>query len=344
MFEKIIGQDLAKRLLEGSIRANRLPSAFLFYGPEGVGKRTFALTVAKAVNCSKVEYGYCGECPDCKAVNNLTHPDLRLLFPVRNAGKLEGLPTPELYDKQGTITINMVRILRKEASLKPFQKGKRVFIVLSADRMNQEASNAFLKLLEEPPADTLLILTTERSSFLFPTIRSRCQKVMFTRLRAEDIENALVERMGAERNRAHLVASLSGGSLGRAEKMLKDYADEHRLKIFQFILESVPQDDLSVLDFSREMVDENLTYETLEVLQSVYKDLLATKMGAEKSLINIDQHRLLKKGAARMTCEEIYGIIYGIEDAFLDLNRNVNPGLVLFNLLSRVHEKSLARV
>lgn len=344
MFEKIIGQDLAKRLLEGSIRTNRLPSAFLFYGPEGVGKRTFALTVAKAVNCSKVEYGYCGECFNCRAVDSLTHPDLRLVFPVKNAGALEGLPTPELYDKQGSITINMVRILRKEASLKPFQKGKRVFIVLSADRMNQEASNAFLKLLEEPPTDTLLILTTERPTFLFPTIRSRCQKVMFTRLRAEDIENALVEKMGADRTKAHLAASLSGGSLGRAVKMLKDYADEHRLRMFDFVLENVPQDDLAVLDFSREMVDENLVYETLEVLQSMYKDLLATKMGTRKTLVNVDQEKLLEKGATRMTCEEIYGIIYATEDAFLDLKRNVSPRLVLFNLLSRVHEKSLTRV
>lgn len=344
MFEKIIGQDLAKKLLEGSIRANKLPSAFLFYGPEGVGKRTFALTVAKTVNCSKVEHGYCGECSSCKGVGNLTHPDLRLLFPVRNAGSLEGLPTPELYDKQGTITINMVRILRKEASLKPFQKGKRIFLVLNADRMNQEASNAFLKLLEEPPADTLVILTTERPNFLFATIRSRCQRVMFTRLRAEDIEDALVEKTGAERNRAHLVASLSGGSLGWALKMLKDYADEHRLRMFGFILERTPQDDLDVLDFSREMVDENLVYESLEILQSMYKDLLATKMGAQKTLINIDQHKLLEKSAARMTCEEIYDIIYGVEDAFSDLNKNVNSRLVLFNLLSRVHEKSLTRV
>ena len=343
MFEKIIGQDLAKKLLEGSIMANRLPSAFLFYGPEGVGKRTFALHVAKAANCSKVEHGYCEECFDCKAVNNLTHPDLRLVFPVRNAGSLEGLPTPELYDKQGTITINMVRILRKEASLKPFQKGKRIFVVLNADRMNQEASNAFLKLLEEPPADTLVILTTERPNFLFATVRSRCQMVMFSRLRADDIEDALVEKMGAERNRAHLVAALSGGSLGWAEKMLKDYADEHRLKMFDFILESSPQDDLAVLDFSREMVDESLVYETLDVLQSMCKDLLATKMGTQKTLINIDQHKLLEKGAARMTCEEIYDIIYGIEDAFSDLNKNVNSRLVLFNLLSRVHEKSLTR-
>lgn len=344
MFERIIGQDLAKRLLEGSIKANKLPSALLFHGPAGVGKRTFALTVAKTVNCTKVEHGYCGQCSSCKGVDSLTHPDLRLVFPVRNAGSLEGLPTPELYDKQGTITINMVRILRKEASLKPFQKGKRIFLMLNADRMNQEASNAFLKLLEEPPADTLVILTTERPNSLFPTIRSRCQKVMFTRLRAEDIENALVEKMGAERNRAHLVASLSGGSLGWAQKMLRDYADEHRLRMFDFVLESAPQDDLAVLDFSREMVDENLVYETLEILQSMYKDLLATKMGAQKTLINIDQQKPLEKGAARMTCDEICDIIYGIEDAFADLNRNVSPRLVLFNLLSRVHEESLTRV
>ncbi|MFQ5905222.1 MAG: ATP-binding protein [bacterium] len=343
MFEDIINQDLAKRILESRIRNNKLPSALLFHGPEGVGKRTFALTVMRVVTCAEVEYGYCGECGSCKAIGNLVHPNLRMLFPVRNAGSLEGLPDPELYDEQGTITIDMVRILRREASLKPFQEGKRIFVVLDADRMTQEAANAFLKLLEEPPADTLLILTTTRLSFLFATILSRCQSVRFTRLPPCDIENALVERMSADRHKARLAASLSDGSLGRAQRLLKEYAEEHRRRLFDFVSEDAPQDDLAVLDFTQELVSENLVHDTLEVLQSMYRDMLAVKMGARDTVTNTDQMEGLDKGATRMGCEEIHDIIYRIEDAADDLNRNVSPKLVLFNLLSRVHERNLSR-
>lgn len=343
MFEEIINQDLAKRILESRIRNDTLPSALLFHGSVGVGKRTFALSVARAVSCREVEHGYCGECGSCRAIGTLTHPNLRMLFPVKNAGSLEGLPDPELYDAQGTITIDMVRILRREASMKPFQEGKRVFVILDADRMRQEAANAFLKLLEEPPADTLLILTTTRLTYLFPTILSRCQSVRFTRMAPRDIENALVDRVDTDRQKARLATSLSDGSLGRAQRLLEEYAEEHRRRLFDFVSEDTAQDDLAVLDLSEEMVNENLVHDTLEVLQSMYRDMLAVKMGARDTVTNMDQIKALNKGAARMACEDICDIIYRVEDAAGDLNRNVNPKLVLFNLLTRVREEELSR-
>jgi DNA polymerase-3 subunit delta' len=342
MFENIIGQDLAKKILENCIKSGRVPSALLFHGPDGVGKRTFALTLARILNCCRVEHGYCGECPSCKGVANLTHPDLKMIFPVKKAGEVEGLPLPEQYDEQGTITIDMVRELRKEASLRPFQEGKRVFIVLDADRMNEEATNAFLKLLEEPPADTLIILTTTRPSYLLATILSRCQRIPFRRLPDEAIENWLVEKTGADRDRAHLIASLANGSLGLAERMVAEFAEEHRTRLFDFILRTPPRDDLDILDFAQEVVKDDSVPETLGTLESAYRDMLALKLGAGDSLMNADQRELLEKGARSIASGNIYDIIYEIEDAFAELNRNVNPNLILFNLFSRVHEKTLS--
>ncbi len=342
MFENIINQDLAKRMLANCVREGTLPSALLFYGPEGVGKRTFALVVARVLNCSEVEEGCCGRCASCRAIADLVHPNLRVLFPVRKAGSLEGLPEQELYDRQGTIGIDMVRILKREASLAPYQKGKRVFVVLDADRMTEEARNAFLKLLEEPPADTVLILTTSRPNELSLTTLSRCQKVRFSRLSPEEIENALVDTKGADGKRARLVASLCGGSLGRAETMLEEYAEEHRLSTFDFMLTRVPEDDLEILDLAQNIVNDDMVYSSLEVAESILRDLLAVKMGAGETVVNRDQMGLLETGAAGRDWREICDMIEEVEDASQELGRNVNPRLVLFNLLGSVHKRRLA--
>lgn len=343
MFEEIVGQDLAKRMLETRVRNNRLPSALLFYGPDGVGKRTLALSLARVLNCAEVEFGCCRECPSCRAVRDLTHPNLRMIFPVRRASGLQGFPEAELYDEQGTISIEMVRMLRREASLKPYQRGKRIFIVLDAHRMKQEAQNAFLKLLEEPPDDTIIILSTARPDALSPTILSRCQRVMFRRLSPREIEELLADRMGADRHRAHLVASLSEGSLGRAGRMLEDYAEDHRKKIFRFVLESSPDDDLDIIDLAQELVNEDLVFSTLELVQSIYRDMLALKMGAGETLINTDYEELLKSKVGSVTWREIRCIVEEVEEAGSHLARNVNPRLVLFNLLTGVRDRGLIR-
>jgi len=340
MFEEIIDQELAKRTLESRIRSNRLPSTLLFHGPDGVGKRTTALVLARALNCRESELGYCGRCASCRAVGDLVHPNLRIIFPVKKAGELQGLPQPDLYDEQGTISIDMVRLLRRESSLTPYQEGKRVFIVLDAHRMKEEAQNAFLKLLEEPPADTILILTTSRPDALSPTILSRCQKIRFGRLPLSEIENSLVEKLGAERQRARLVASLSGGSLGRAESMLEVFAEEHRSRVFDFALESAPKDDLDIMDLAQEFVNDGVVYQTLEVTESIYRDVLAVKMGAGKTVVNADHENSLRLAAAGMTWEDIHGTILLVEEAAGYLARNVNPKLVLFNLLSGVRDKN----
>jgi DNA polymerase-3 subunit delta' len=342
MFEEIIDQDLAKQMVGNCIREGTLPSALLFYGPEGVGKRTFALVIARVLNCSEVEEGCCGRCASCKAIGDLVHPNLRVIFPVRRAGSLEGLPEPELYDRQGTISIDLVRILKREATLAPYQKGKRVFVVLDADRMTEEARNAFLKLLEEPPADTVLILTTSRPNELSLTTLSRCQRIRFGRLPHDEIENALVSKKGADRKRARLVASLSGGSLGRAERMLEEYAEEHRLGTFDFVLNRTPEDDLEVLDLAQSLVNDDMVYSSLEVTESILRDLLAVKMGAGETVVNRDQMELLEKGARGRAWREICDMIDEVEEASIELGRNVNPRLVLFNMLSRIHEKDLA--
>lgn len=196
----LLDQRQARRLLEGYLRSGRIANAYLFAGPEGVGKRLAARLFAQALNCSSSE-APCRECDSCAAIEGHRHPDVLLFSPER--GSL-------------TIGIDQVRSLKNAVSLRSAMGGYKVAIVAEADRMTQEAANALLKTLEEPPEKTTLILTTSQSDSLPRTIFSRCQRVPFGLLRLETLQSVLMEQEGMKGPDARLWALLSGGRLGVA--------------------------------------------------------------------------------------------------------------------------------
>jgi DNA polymerase-3 subunit delta' len=181
----IIGQDKAVNILLRTIQRGRLPSSYLFAGESGIGKKFTAVNLAKAVNCLKMnsEYtppspplgkgGYeggdaCDECASCKKIDAGVHPDFLLISPVA-----------------GQIRIEEIRAINNILSLKPFEGREKVVIIDEADTMNPFASNAFLKTLEEPPKDSLIILISSNPDRLSDTVRSRCSRVNFTPLSHE---------------------------------------------------------------------------------------------------------------------------------------------------------------
>ena len=159
-FETIEGQQPAITSLQRMLSGGRVPSALLFLGPHHVGKRTTALALAKALNCSTGEG--CGLCPACRKIDEGVHPDVEVVAP----------------DGQ-FIKIDQVRAVSDLLGLVPFEARKRVVVLSQAERMNQPAANAFLKTLEEPPTDTLIVLCASTTSELFDTIVSRCMPLRF---------------------------------------------------------------------------------------------------------------------------------------------------------------------
>lgn len=198
-FTQLFGQDKAKRMLSRSLAAGRVPHAYIFKGPEGVGKRLFARGVAAAVNCrDKERIGACGICSSCKKFRSMNHPDFQVVSP-----------------EKGVIKIDQIRRLTKELSYPPYESTMRVVVLEDVQTMRREAANGLLKTLEEPPENNLLILTAEASQELLATLISRCQVVPFTRLSVDDTMTILVQR-GVEREAARLLARLSEGSPGKA--------------------------------------------------------------------------------------------------------------------------------
>lgn len=201
-----------------SAGAGRLAHAYAFVGPAGIGKRRFALELAKCLLCERhadADLESCGECRSCQQVAALTHPDLITVSPPEGKSILPiGLMVGEGEErgKSG---------LCHDLSLKPMSSRRRVAIIDQADWMNDEAANALLKTLEEPPPHSVLILIAASADQLLPTIRSRCQVVAFQPLSAADVCKLLLsERLAENETEAGQVAALCDGSLDAARQLL----------------------------------------------------------------------------------------------------------------------------
>ncbi len=202
-FSTIEGHEKSIRILQRALANNTLAHAYLFSGQAGIGKKKAAFALAAAVNCLDARpEGGCGECPSCRKVDTLGHPDVRVLVPDGDE-----------------IKIDQIRQVQADLSLKPFEGTKKVLIVDNAESMNVASSNAFLKTLEEPPGDALIILITAMPQSLLSTIRSRCQEIMFHPLPRNVLARALMHRRGLSEEDAWFIAALAQGSMGRGLEM-----------------------------------------------------------------------------------------------------------------------------
>lgn len=226
-FKIVKGQEQASELLGGSVSKNRLAHAYLFAGPSGVGRLTAALELSAAWMCSVEKSGYCGKCHDCTRIFRFQHPDVRLTIPGMGSTEPEDIAallqtrvddgiTPVRFPGNTVIAIDQIRELGKRLSLKAYENKGHIEIIIDAERMGIEASNALLKTLEEPPCETIIILISSIWSALLPTVRSRSHMIRFNRLHEDLIADILIDRKEMTRDRASEIALVSDGSPGNA--------------------------------------------------------------------------------------------------------------------------------
>ena len=315
-FAQIIGHDRQKDILRRAIATDHLAHAYLFEGPEGIGKRLVALGLARAVFCEN--NNGCGECQPCRKVDHNNHPDLHIFEP----------------DGQ-QIKIEQIRNLQRELSFRPLEAEKKICLIDHADRMNPSAANALLKTLEEPSANTLIILLSAYPESMLVTVRSRCQRLPFTRLPQQVIEETLIEQRQLAPSAAHVLAALAGGSFHRALGRDQDLYLEKRRDILKSITALSSASILPLLEFARELAnDKEIIPDLLEILVSFYRDLLLYKQGQpEENLANIDLLEKIRRVSAREDTLSILRKLEALKAGQKNLKRNVNNQLNLEVLL-----------
>lgn len=248
-FSDIIGQNHLKNHLIQSATSGRVPHAQLFIGPDGSGTLPMAIAYAQYLLCKNIGEENSGGNDACNLkFKSLVHPDLHFVYPVattdavkKNATSdqfadlwrsfLKDQPYGNLFDwyqyidiknKQGQIGVDEAQEVLKKLALKSFEGGYKIMLIWMADKMNTEASNKLLKLLEEPPAKTVFILIAENEKNIIQTILSRCQVLKFNPLNAKEIEEALLENEKCERHEAALIARQSQGNYNKALQLVKN--------------------------------------------------------------------------------------------------------------------------
>jgi len=307
-FKDIIGQDKSLSVIKATLKGGSVPNAFLFLGMKGVGKMKTALALASALNCAKAGPGDgCMACPSCLKVERGTHPDVIHVYP-------EG----------DYITVEQARGLISALSFVPFEGKTKVAVIDEAERLHWSASNALLKVLEEPPPKTLLILLVTRQDALPSTILSRCQRVKFSPLKTEDIVGWLMEHKGMLEEKASLIAAMSEGSLGRAA-MVDDRFLERRRRIFEQVLRARGR-EAEVFDVARGLKKQDIE-EFLRIVEGLLTDLMWVWLRREERVKNRDFVRDLADAAIG---DGIPGIVRAYETIGTVRNalvRNVNPQL-----------------
>jgi DNA polymerase-3 subunit delta' len=245
MWHGIHGHDQVVEQFRRGLVYERLASSFLFIGPAGVGKRTFALKLAQALLCEThagQQLDPCGRCPACQQVAAGSHPDLVLV------GKPKDKSFIPVETFIGDREHRMQEGLCHNISLKPFCGGRKIAIIDDADYLNQEGANCLLKTLEEPPPKSLIILIGTSEQKQLPTIRSRCQIIRFRPLADEIVAELLVaHQLVADQNEAAPLAALAQGSLERALEL----ADSQLREFRERLLEQLSDADLNLLDFAK---------------------------------------------------------------------------------------------
>jgi DNA polymerase-3 subunit delta' len=324
----IIGQPLAVRLLRHAVTTGKVAHAYLFSGPQGVGKRTVALELAKALNClsPQPDGSACDTCAACRKITASppVHPDLAVVAPD---GRF--------------IKTDQVRELQGDMYARPNEGRFRVAVIDGADRMNAESGNRLLKLLEEPPAYAVLILLTHNLSGVLPTLISRCQVVNFTPLSQDDVAQAVLAQTGIESGAARLAASLSGGSIGRALALAQDAGVSQRRDETSDLLQRLHElDDFDLLGRGEalEKQKEHLD-DWLELLTVWLRDaLLMAQTGSEQLLINMDRLAVVRSLARAFGPGNLLTMLTAVTEARGQLQRNANVRLVVDVLLLRLRE------
>jgi len=329
MFDQLTGNARVKGILKRMLVLDRLPGAMLFTGEEGIGKKLFALEIARALNCRTPKDGEaCGVCSSCVRIRKLNYPTRDDADEWTQIIWTDHPDVGLVVAPKRVLRVEQMRQIEKEANFRPFEGKARMFLIDEADKLNDASANALLKVLEEPPKTSHLILITARPAMLLPTILSRCQMIRFSPLTPDEIQSHLVKN-DIDAKTARLRARAAGGSVGRALSGDLVTFTSQRKAMLKVLNALVLSDDRAQLLRSAEQLNEaqykEEFEERLDVLETLIRDAWMLSLGVDTSrIVNEDLSAELKEIAQKIDPSRAGDWILQIEDLREQLIVNVN--------------------
>lgn len=309
-FDSILGQNKPLGLIDTYIQKGVFCGGFIFSGPEGIGKLMAAKAIAQKLNCTGSNQP-CGVCEACVKIERLNHPDLHII-----------------QNGEAQIKIDDIRAILREASFLPYEALMKVFIIDNAHKLNLEAANSLLKILEEPPKRVSIILITHKPQSIIKTISSRCKTIRFAPLVRSSLENALIKNYLLDKASAHFIAYYAEGRMGLALRLKDSLPLVDKNKIFDAFVLSQNSLDRALVAQNKEQLRLSLN-----ILASWFRDLYLLKAGLEEDqAIHLDRKNDLLKLAPRFTFKQLDEMLSGISESMLYLEKNINNKLLLHNL------------
>jgi DNA polymerase-3 subunit delta' len=330
MLDQLTGNQRVKRILERMIESRRLPGALLFTGEEGIGKKLFALELARALNCRSLRgVQGCGECSSCQRIGKFNFPQSEDSDDWKQIIWTDHGDVGLVMAPKRVLLVDQMRQIEREANFRPFEGKARVFLIDDADKMNEPSANALLKVLEEPPPTSHLILITSQPAMLLPTIRSRCQVVRFAPLTADEIEEYLMRNENVPAKEAALRARVARGSIGRAVTSDVSTLTGQRSAMLEVLKAlALTGDRLQLLRSAEELNEARYKdeYETrLDILETLIRDALALAVGIpETRIINEDLLTQLRAISKKVSSSQAAQWIAQIEELREQLIVNIN--------------------
>lgn len=332
-FGSVRDQAGAVSILKKSIAGGRVASSYLFIGMPGVGRKTTALAFAAALNCRELKDDACGSCSSCRALQNESHPDIRVWRKHKNKKEF---------------TIDLVRELMASLMLKPYLGGWKVVIIDGADSMNWQAANAFLLTLEEPPPSSVIILVAENQHMLPETVVSRCQKIYFKPLCESAITEMLLSKGEAAEDEARLAAVMAEGSFAAASDFISEPWRKTLDRVMQIVESVVSDGEKSILDNAAAVSGRDEADRTMAVMEKIVRMSLFSELGfVPGTKLPGRMDHCLAALAGKLERSAYITVMESVGKAKKMLRGNVNPRLVIEGFLlefCRALDRSGARL
>ena len=330
MFDKLIGNDHIKQVLRRMLQKERVPHSLLFTGEDGVGKRKFAFELAKAFVCQNPQScEACDKCPACRRADKFSFPKADDRDAHKNVIFSEHSDIGQIIAYGKNILVDAVRDLEREANFRPYEAKARFFLIDNADKMNDAASNALLKTLEEPSEASYIFLVTSRPDALLQTILSRCQTIRFAPVAAAEIKDHLLETKKFAPDDAELLARISTGSIGAALETDPGKFRERReamLKVLDALL--IKPNRSILLKAAEEMNDakhKDKYEDSLNILQTLVHDVWTLNFGAgAETIVHADIRGTLEKLAEKADSRRLAAWLSEIETMRENFAFNLN--------------------